>query len=51
MSGPKADNWVLAFINRLLRICGSVSFIFVIDSLHREVDCMGRRKTGMLYWC
>lgn len=48
MCGPEADNRILAFINKLLGICGSVSFIFIIVSLYVEVDCVGRRKTGIL---
>lgn len=48
MCGPEADNWILAFINRLLGICGSVSFIFIVVSLYVEVDCVGRKKTGIL---
>lgn len=46
MCGPEADNRILTFIYRLLGMCGSMSFIFIIVSLYVEVDCMGRRKQG-----
>jgi len=48
MCGPEADNRILALINRLLGICGSMSFVFIIVFMYVEADCMGRRRTGIL---